>query len=49
LERQNQIAQLFGAMERLADVDLAPLTETEIEAEVSAARLIVSIWNGGGG
>lgn len=38
LQRQNQVEQLFFDMERLADADLPPLTEAEIEAEISAAR-----------
>jgi hypothetical protein len=38
LERQNQVDQLFRAMDRLAKVELRPLTEAEIEAEIDATR-----------
>ncbi|MBX3055734.1 MAG: hypothetical protein KF770_04605 [Anaerolineae bacterium] len=38
LERQNQVDQLFRAMDRLANVEMRPLTESEIEVEVDAAR-----------
>lgn len=40
LERQNQVDQLFRAMDRLAkvEIEMRPLTESEIEVEVDAAR-----------
>jgi hypothetical protein len=36
--RRRQQEQLFSAADRLAAVDLPPLTETELNAEIEAAR-----------
>ena len=38
LLRQRNVAQLFDALDRLDAVDLPPLTEAEVEAEINAAR-----------
>jgi hypothetical protein len=37
--RQRQQEQFFAAADRLADQESPPLTETEINAEIQAARL----------
>jgi hypothetical protein len=36
--RRRQQEQLFSAADRLAALDLPPLTETELNAEIEAAR-----------
>lgn len=38
LLRQRDVAQLFDALDRLDAVNLPPLTESEVEAEINAAR-----------
>jgi hypothetical protein len=37
-QRQKRIEALFDAADRLAALDLPPLSESEIEAEIQAAR-----------
>jgi post-segregation antitoxin (ccd killing protein) len=36
--RRRRVNQLFEAADRLANLDMPPLTETEVEAEIEAAR-----------
>ncbi len=36
--RRRRVNKLFAASDRLADLDTPPLTETEIETEIAAAR-----------
>lgn len=36
--RTRRVDELFGAMHRMAQVDPAPMTEEEIQAEIDAAR-----------
>ncbi|MDT7542312.1 MAG: hypothetical protein QOE33_2216 [Acidobacteriota bacterium] len=36
--RRRRVNKLFVAADRLADLDLPTLTETEVEAEITAAR-----------
>jgi hypothetical protein len=36
--RRRRVNQLFAAADRLADVDLPPLTEADVEAEIQAVR-----------
>ena len=36
--RRRRVERLFEAVERLAALDLPPLTEAEVEAEIQAAR-----------
>jgi len=36
--RRRRVNQLFEAADRLAALDIPPLTETEVEAEIQAAR-----------
>jgi len=36
--RRRRVNQLFEAADRLANVDIPPLTESEVEAEIEAAR-----------
>lgn len=36
--QRRQVAQMFAAADRLAALPLAPRTETEVEAEIHAAR-----------
>jgi len=36
--RRRRVDQLLAAADRLAALDLPPLTETEVEAEIEAAR-----------
>jgi hypothetical protein len=36
--RRRRINQLFEAADRLANLDMPPLTEAEVEAEIEAAR-----------
>lgn len=36
--RRRRVNQLFEAADRLANLDMAPLTEAEVEAEIEAAR-----------
>lgn len=38
LERRQQVQDLFEAADRLAALDLPPLSETELEAEIQAVR-----------
>jgi hypothetical protein len=38
LKRRERVNQLFNAADRLADLDVRPLTEAEIEAEIQAVR-----------
>jgi hypothetical protein len=38
LQRQRQVNTLFAAIERLAEVPLAPLSTTEVEIEIAAVR-----------
>jgi hypothetical protein len=37
--QRRRVAHLFEAADRLAALPLAPLTETEVEAEIRAARV----------
>ncbi len=37
--RRRRVEQFFDAADRLAALDLPPLTEDEIEAEIQAARI----------
>ena len=36
--RQQHVDRMFAAADRLADLDLPPLTEDEIQAEIDAVR-----------
>jgi hypothetical protein len=36
--RRRRVNQLFEAADRLANLDVPPLTESEVEAEIEAAR-----------
>ena len=36
--RRRRVNQLFEAADRLANLDIPPLTESEVEAEIEAAR-----------
>ena len=36
--RRRRVNRLFTAADRLASIDTPPLTEAEVEAEISAAR-----------
>jgi len=36
--RRHRVNQLFKAADRLASLDMPPLTEAEVEAEIQAAR-----------
>jgi hypothetical protein len=36
--KRRRVSSLFGAAERLANLDAPPLTEAEVEAEIFAAR-----------
>jgi hypothetical protein len=36
--RRRRVNQLFEAADRLANLDMPPLTESEVEAEIEAAR-----------
>ncbi len=36
--KRRRVGKLFAAADRLADLDLPPLTEAEVEAEIQAAR-----------
>lgn len=36
--RRRRVNQLFEAADRLANLDAPPLTESEVEAEIEAAR-----------
>ena len=36
--KRRRVEKLFVAADRLADLDLSPLTEEEMEAEIQAAR-----------
>ncbi len=36
--RRRHVNQLFEAADRLANLDMPPLTEAEVEAEIEAAR-----------
>ena len=36
--RRRRVNQLFSAADRLANLDVPPLTESEVEAEIEAAR-----------
>jgi len=36
---RRRVNQLFEAADRLANLDMPPLTESEVEAEIEAARL----------
>lgn len=36
--RRRRVSQLFEAADRLAGLDIPPLTESEVEAEIEAAR-----------
>lgn len=38
VQRRQRISALFAAADRLATLDMPPLTEAEIEAEIEAAR-----------
>jgi len=38
IERRQLVKQLFSAADRLASLDVPPLTDIEIEAEIQAAR-----------
>lgn len=38
LERRHQVQNLFEAADRLTALDLPPLSEAEVEAEIQAAR-----------
>ena len=38
LERRQKVRDLFGAADRLALLDMPPLSETEVEAEIQAVR-----------
>jgi hypothetical protein len=38
IERRELVRQLFTAADRLAAPDMTPLTDSEVEAEVQAAR-----------
>jgi hypothetical protein len=47
--RQRRIEKLFSAADRLAAVDLAPLTEAEVQAEIEIARRERRAADGRGG
>ena len=36
--RRRRVNELFSAADRLANLDVPPLTESEVEAEIEAAR-----------
>ncbi len=36
--RRRRVNRMFNAADRLAALDISPLTETEVEAEIQAAR-----------
>ena len=36
--RRRRVSDLFSAADRLANLDVPPLTESEVEAEIEAAR-----------
>jgi len=36
--RRRRVAKLFDAADRLASIDLPPMTESEIQAEIQAVR-----------
>ena len=36
--RRRRVNQLFSTADRLANIDVPPLTESEVEAEIEAAR-----------
>lgn len=36
--RRRRVNQLFAAVDRLATLEMPPLTESEVEAEIEAAR-----------
>lgn len=38
LERRQQVQDLFEAADRLASLDMPPVSEAEVEAEIQAAR-----------
>ena len=38
IERRQLVDQLFTAADRLAALDVPPLTDSEVEAEIQAAR-----------
>ena len=38
VERQKRLQQLFGAADRLAALDLPPMSDDDVESEISAAR-----------
>ena len=38
LERRQQVQELFEAADRLTELDLPPLNDTEVEAEIQAVR-----------
>lgn len=38
LVRRGRVKQLFDAADRLAEIDMAPLTEAEVDAEIQAVR-----------
>ena len=46
--RKRRIDRLFDATDRLAALPLQPLTETEVEAEVQAARSRQRVSHAGG-
>ena len=46
--RRRRIEGLFEAADRLATVSLPPLTETEVEAEIHAARSRQRVSHAGG-
>ena len=47
--RRRRAAQLFEAADRLAALDLPPLTEAEVETEIRAARRERRALHAGGG
>jgi hypothetical protein len=36
--RRRRVSELFSAADRLANLDVPPLTESEVEAEIEAVR-----------
>lgn len=47
--RRRRVNQLFEAADRLASLDMPPLTEAEIEAEIQAVRKARRAPNASGG
>lgn len=38
LVRRGRVKKLFGAADRLAEIDMPPLSEAEVDAEIQAVR-----------